>query len=75
MDAKAPEFPINVSDAFFPLRRDPVDGKIYPSYQWQECMKRFVVCLSWEKKRVYIKDLEWFYLNGYGLTRQKVFGE
>lgn len=38
-------------------------------------MKRFAICLKWEKKTVFFEDLEWFALKGYGLSRQRVIGE
>lgn len=63
----APDIPINVDDAFFPLKRDPSDDKIYPSYQWRECAKRFIWCTEWKAKTVYFKDLEWFLIKDMGL--------
>jgi hypothetical protein len=65
-----PQIPFSVDKAFFPLRRD-VDGKLKPSYQWRVCKKKFVVCIKWEAKRVFFEDLEWFYLNGFGLTKRR----
>jgi hypothetical protein len=75
LDVEAPKIPINPDDAFFPLRYNPETKKYEPSYQWNECVKRFVVCIKWEKKRVYFPDLEWFYLNGWGLSKQRRPGE
>ncbi len=66
----APEIPFNTDEAFLPLRQRQ-DGKILPSYQWRQCVKRFVVCVKWEKKRVYFEDLSWFLSNGFGLTKQR----
>lgn len=66
----APEIPFLKEDAFYPLRRG-FDAKIVPTYQWRECTKRFIVCLKWETKRVDFNDLEWFYLNGFGLSKRK----
>jgi hypothetical protein len=66
----APNIPFNTDEAFFPLRQRE-DGKILASYQWRECTKRFVVCVKWEKKRVYFEDLSWFLSNGFGLTKQR----
>jgi hypothetical protein len=56
--------------AFFPLRINKT-GKIMPSYSWRECVKNFVFCLEWRKKTLYFENLEWFYANGYGLTKRK----
>lgn len=66
----APDIPFNKDEAFFPLRQNP-EGKIVPSYQWRECVKRFVVCFKWEKKLIYFEDLSWFYANEYGLTKRR----
>ncbi len=66
----APEIPYSREDAFYPLRRGK-DGKILPSYQWRECVKKFVVCLKWETRRVEFVDLEWFYANGFGLSKRR----
>jgi len=68
-DYNAPEIPFNINEAFFPLRKNST-GKIVPSYQWRECVKKFVVCLKWEKKTVYYDDLNWFYLNDYGMVKR-----
>lgn len=66
---KIPEIPFNRDGAFFPLRYK--DGKLVPSYQWKVCVKEIVVCLKWETKTVYFEDLEWFYLNDFGLTKRR----
>ena len=66
----APEIPFSKEDAFYPLRRG-LDGKIVPTYQWRQCVKKFVFCLKWETKRVDFNDLEWFYSNGFGLSKRK----
>ena len=68
ISTNAPDIPFNKDEAFFPLRVK-TDGKIVPSYQWRECTKRFVVCLSWQKKIIYFEDLSWFQANGYGLKK------
>lgn len=65
-----PEIPFNIEEAFFPLRLNK-DGKIVPSYQWNVCVKKFIVCLKWEKKTVYIEDLSWFKDHDFGLTKRK----
>jgi hypothetical protein len=64
-----PEIPFNINEAFFPLRKNE-SGEIVPSYQWKECTKKFIVCLRWEKKTVYYNDLNWFFLNDYGLVKR-----
>lgn len=66
----APEIPFANSDAFYPLRRSK-DGTIHPSYQWRECVSKFVVCMKWETKKVEFRDLEWFMANGFGLSKRK----
>lgn len=68
-EATAPEIPLAVDQAFFPLRRHE-DGNIYPSYSWDVCMKRFIVCLKWQTKIIYIKDMEWFLNNDWGLIKR-----
>jgi hypothetical protein len=65
----APETPFNREEAFYPLRKRE-DGKILPSYQWDECKKRFIWCTKWEIKRVYFEDQEWFLANGFGLMKR-----
>jgi|694.fasta_scaffold21525_6 hypothetical protein len=64
-----PEIPMALDKAFFPLRVSP-KGKIVPSYSWDECVSRFVVCLKWKQKIVYFEDLEWFYSGEYGLSKR-----
>jgi hypothetical protein len=66
----APEIPFSREDAFYPLRGSK-DGKIVPSYQWRECVKKFIWCTKWETKRVDFIDLEWFLANGFGLSKRK----
>lgn len=66
----APDIPFNKEEAFFPLRENP-EGEIVPSYQWKECVKRFIICLKWKKKTIYFKDLSWFYANEYGLSKRR----
>jgi hypothetical protein len=67
---EAPDIPFDRNEAFFPLRYRE-DGKILPSYQWEQCVKRFIVCLKFEKRIAYFENLEWFEANGFGLTRLK----
>ena len=64
-----PEIPFNRDGAFFPLRHK--DGKLVPSYQWKVCVKQVIVCLKWETKTVYFENLEWFYLNDFGLSKRR----
>lgn len=67
-----PEIPFTLDKAFLPLRYNKENNKIVPSYSWDECMKRFVVCLKWQRKIHYFNDLEWFYVNEWGLTKRPV---
>lgn len=67
--AKAPDIALNPEDAFFPLRSDPSDGKVKPSYQYDLCVKKFIVCLKFEKRTVFFEDLTWFYQNSFGLKK------
>lgn len=66
----APDIAYNPEDAFFPLRIDSKDNKIKPSFQSQECVKKFVVCLKWKKKTVYFDDLSWFYQLNFVLMKE-----
>lgn len=65
----APDIAYNPEDAFFPLRIDPKDGKIKPSYQSKVCIKRFIVCTLWQKKTAYFDDLTWFHTMRFGLQK------
>lgn len=67
----APDIPYDAHEAFYPLRRDPRDGIIKPSFQHRVCEKRILVCIKWIKKTVYFANLEWFYAGGFGLKRLK----
>lgn len=58
-----------LDEAFFPLRINP-EGKIVPSYQWRECVKKFVVCLKWQTKIIYFDKLDWFHSSEYGLMKR-----
>jgi hypothetical protein len=69
-EIEAPKIPFDPQRAFYPLRRNK-EGKVIASYQWRECAKRFIWCTKWETKRIEFNDLEWFYLNGFGLTKRK----
>lgn len=66
----APKIPFDVAEAFYPLRRNK-DGKIVPTFQWDECVRRFVLCTKWEVKRVEFTDaeMEWALANGMGLFK------
>lgn len=68
-EIQIPEIPFNRDGAFFPLRFK--DGKYVPSYQWRVCKKELIVCLKWETKTVYFENLEWFYLNDFGLAKRR----
>jgi hypothetical protein len=69
MPIQEPKIPFNSQEAFYQLRRRE-DGKILPSYQWRECVKRFVVCIKWQPKTIYFEDLEWFLHNEFGLIKR-----
>lgn len=64
-----PKIPFAREDAFYPLRVRG-DGEILPSYQWKECVKRFIVCTRWEKRTVFFEDLSWFKAAGFGLSKR-----
>lgn len=66
---KAPDIAFEPEKAFFPLRVDPVDGKFKPSYQSEICVKKFLMCLKWEKRTLFFDDLTWFYQLGFGLYK------
>ena len=66
---KAPDIGFEAEKAFFPLRIDPLDGKYKPSYQSRVCVKKFLVCLNWEKRTLFFDDLTWFYQLGFGLYK------
>lgn len=67
----APEIPFSREDAFYPLRRNK-EGRITPSYQWRKCTKKFIWCTQWTPYTLDLESsLEWFYANGFGLTKRK----
>jgi hypothetical protein len=67
----APDIPFDNQEAFYPYRRSKKDPKIIvPTFQWRECVKRFIVCIKWENKRVEFHDLEWFHANDFGACKQ-----
>lgn len=71
IQADAPEIPFSREDAFYPLRRNK-DGLFVPTYQWRECVKRFIWCTKWENRRVDLDSyMEWFGANGFGLSKRK----
>ncbi len=64
----APDIAYQPEKAFYPLRRDPSDNKIKPSYQNKVCVKKFLgICAKWERRTLFFEDLEWFYQLGFGL--------
>ena len=67
----APDIGYNPEDASFPLRIDPADGKIKPSYQYQVCVKKFILCLKWEKRTVFFDQLDWFYQQSFELRKME----
>lgn len=68
---KAPDIAFEPEKAFFPLRLDPSDNKFKPSYQNEVCIKKFVICLKWEKRTLFFEDLTWFYQLGFGLYKMR----
>ncbi len=66
---KAPDIAYQPEKAFFPLRLDPSDNKIKPSFQNEICVKKFIMCLKWEKRLLFFPDLTWFHMNGFGLMK------
>ncbi len=67
----APDIPFAPDQAFFPLERD-LSG-VY--YSWNECEKRFVVCLKWKHKKVSFKfndteAMKYFKAGDFGLTKR-----
>jgi hypothetical protein len=74
---EGPQIPFNRDDAFFPLRRSKIDpSKIVPTYQTRVCAKKFLgICTHREIKRAEFPDLEWFYANGFGLSKRRKPGQ
>lgn len=64
-----PNIATDPESAFYPLRIDPSDNKIKPSFQSQVCVKTFIVCIKWEKRTLFFDDLSWFRLLGFGLKK------
>ena len=64
-----PDIGTDPESAFFPLRIDPSDNKIKPSFQSQVCVKTFIVCIKWEKRTLFFDDLSWFRSTGFGLKK------
>lgn len=65
----APDIGIQPEKVFFPLRIDPSDNQIKPSFQSRVCVKKFVICVKWEKRTLFFSDLTWFYQNNFGLSK------
>lgn len=65
----SPDIPFSKEDAFYPFRRDPSDGKIKPSYQYRECVKKILWCTKWATKTIFFSDLEWFLANSMGVSK------
>lgn len=64
-----PDIATDPESAFFPLRIDPSDNKIKPSFQSKVCVKTFIICVKWEKITLFFEDLSWFRANGFGLKK------
>lgn len=64
-----PDIATDPESAFFPLRIDPSDNKIKPSFQSKVCVKTFIICVKWEKRTLFFDDLSWFRANGFGLKK------
>jgi hypothetical protein len=65
-----PYIPFAIDEAYLKLRRDEY-GIIRPSYRFKECEKRILVCVKWKIKTVWFNELEWFMINGWGLSKRK----
>lgn len=66
----APDIAYQPEKAFFPLRVDPSDNKIKPSYQNEVCIKKFLgICTKWEKRTLFFNEMEWFLSLGFGLYK------
>lgn len=66
----APDIGLNPLKTFFPLRVDPSDNNFRPSFQSQVCVKKFIgICVKWQKRTLFFSELEWFYINNFGLCR------
>lgn len=65
----APDIGFEPEKAFFPLRTDPFDNKIKPSFQNEVCVKRFVICVKWQKRTLFFDDLSWFKANNFVLQK------
>lgn len=68
-DIQEPKIPFHPQKAFYPLRMTQ-NGDIVATYQWRDCVSRFIWCTKWETKKLEFKDLSWFYLNGFGLKKR-----
>ena len=64
-----PNIATDPESAFYPLRIDPSDNKIKPSFQSQVCVKTFIVCIKFEKRTLFFDDLSWFRATGFGLKK------
>lgn len=64
-----PKIPIEIEEAFLPFRMRE-DGLILPSYQWRECVKKFVICVKWKKQTVFFEDFGFFLDGDYGVTKR-----
>lgn len=67
---KAPDIAYQPEKAFFPLRLDTSDGEIKPSFQNEICAKKILgICYRWEKRLLFFSELDWFFMNGFGLMK------
>ena len=69
-----PDIATDPESAFFPLRIDPSDNKIKPSFQSKVCVKRIIVCIKFEKRTLFFENLDWFYANRFGLKKMPTLG-
>jgi hypothetical protein len=67
-NSETPKIPINFDDAFFPVHSEKNEF----FYSWQECTKRFIVCVKWEYKEIPILKCD--DKQGMNLLRQRDFG-
>jgi hypothetical protein len=66
----APDIGLNPNKTFFPLRLDLSDNQYKPSFQSEICIKKFIgICTKWQKRTLFFSELEWFYINNFGLCK------
>lgn len=65
-----PDIKFNREEAFYPYRKTK-DGKIVPTYQQTNCLKKFLgICTKKEMVMKEFHDLEWFWANDFGACKR-----